>query len=161
MLTNTIYNQSVETLGTGLPDGLDYFLLFLLFFGVIVGVIVVIYFAKWLTMGPKLKARWAKITGKSKGPAVVDGVQVKGKEIIVDANYEENLRKMIEEAHSPQEKLDYQSKLDAHIKQREKVEREIKEAEAAKLAKIQEKEELARIQREAKEEAKKLKEQNK
>ncbi len=137
MLTNKLDYQIPDT--QTISNGLNYFFLFLLFAGIIVGVVIIIYFAKWLTMGPKLKARWARMTGKGKDNGPVDGVQVKGKEILVDANYEEELKKKIQEAHSPQEKLAYQNKLDKHVKQKERAEREIREAEEAKLAKIQEK----------------------
>ncbi len=140
-----------------MSDGLNYFLLFLLFGSIIVSVVVVIYFAKWLTLGPKVKAMFSK---KARNE-MVEGVQLKGKEVIVDANYEEELRKKIAESHSPQEKLDYQSKLESHMKQKAKAEAEIKAAEEAKLAKLEEKEERQRIQQEVKEEAKKYKEESK
>lgn len=158
MLTNiNYYKQNVNALNSGISDGLNYFFLFLLFGIILVSVILVIYFAKWLTLGPKVKRRWAKITRKHVDNSPIDGVKIKGKEIIVDANYEEELRNKIINAHSPQEKLDYQSKLDSHIKQKEKAENEIKSIEEAKLAKLKEKEERARIQKEAKEEAKRIK----
>ncbi len=159
MLINKLDYQIPDTYE--ISDGLNYFFLFLLFFGIIFAVVVIIYFAKWLTLGPKVKKRWAKITGKNKGDAVVEGVQIKGKEILVDANYEEELKKKIAESHSPQEKLDYQNKLDKHLKQKVKAEEELRKAEEAKLAKIEEKEERARVQKEAKEEAKKYKEEAK
>ncbi len=155
MLNNTILRSVIET--REMSDGLNYFLLFLMFSLIIISVIVVMYFAKWLTWGPKLKSTFSK---KARNE-MVEGVQLKGKEVIVDANYEEELRKLIANSHSPQEKLDYQSKLEKHLKQKEKAEAEIKAAEEAKLAKIQEKEETKRIQQEVKEETKKYKEESK
>ncbi len=153
MLNDTFLSKATET--RQISDGLNYFLLFLMFASIIISVVVVIYFAKWLTLGPKLKKTFSR---KARNE-MEHGVQLKGKEIIVDANYEDELRRLIKESHSPQEKLDYQSKLDQHVKQREKAEAEIKAAEEQKLAKIQEKEERQRIQQEAKEEAKKYKEE--
>ncbi len=140
-------------------DGLNYFFLFLLFFLIIVSVVVVIYFAKWLTLGPKVKKRWAKLLGKNSNNEHEHGVRVKGGAVEIQADYEEELRKKIEESNSPQEKLSHQTKLDSHVKQKEKAHKEVREAEAAKLAKIEEKEEKARIQREAKEELKKQRQQ--
>ncbi len=160
MLISTL-NQAIQPTSEKLPDGLQYFLLFLLFAFIIVAIIVVIYFSKWLTLGPKVKRRWGRITRKGKSEKVVNGVQVRGGEIVVDANYEQELRNKITNSNSPQEKLDYQVKLEEHLKEKEKAANEIKKAEEAKLAKIQEKEERARITREAKEEAKRLKEESK
>ncbi len=157
LLKDLLRYQPIEP--ATISDGWNYFFLFLLFASIIISVVVIIYFAKWLTLGPKFKKKWAKRLGRNKSNDHVHGVQVvKGKEVVIQSDYEEELRKKIEEAHSPQEKLDYQSRLDSHIKQKEKAEREVREAEEAKLAKIEEKAERARIQKEAKEEAKKLKE---
>ncbi len=155
------YELQYQDINPLMSDGLNYFFLFLLFFGIIVSIVVVIYFAKWLTLGPKLKKRWAKITRQDAKVEHEHGVRVKGGAIEIQADYEEELRKKIEESTSPQEKLSHQTKLDSHIKQKEKAHRELREAEAAKLAKIEEKEERARIQREAKEELKKQKQESK
>ncbi len=159
LLKDLLRFQPVEP--ATISDGWNYFFLFLLFAFIIISVVVIIYFAKWLTLGPKFKKKWAKRLGRNKGDNHVHGVQVKGKEVVIQADYEDELREKIANSHSPQEKLDYQSKLDSHIKQKAKAEKEIREAEEAKLAKIEEKAERARIQKEAKDEAKKLKEEYK
>ncbi len=156
-ILRTIQPQTRETL----PDGVNYFLLFLMFTVIIISVVIVIYFAKWLTLGPKVKKRWAKITRKNKGPSKVEGVSTVKGEVVVDANYEKELVRKIEEATSPQEKLDYQVKLESHRKQKALAEDAIKRSEQEKLAKIQEKEERARIKSEAKEEVKRIKQENK
>lgn len=161
MINETILRQPIETLANTVPDGLNYFFLFLLFGGVILAVVIVIYFCKWLTMGPKLKKRWAKITRRDRGDSVVEGVQIKGKEVIVDADHETSLQKKIAESESPQEKLAYQAKLDSHKKEKKRAEEQIKADEDARLAKIEEKEERNRIKQEAKDLRKKEKEKGK
>ncbi len=161
MLKETLLRATIDTRSADIPDGLQYFFLFLLFATIILSVVAVIYFAKWLTLGPKVKKRWNKILRKDKSNDMEHGVQVKGKEVIVDASYEDELRRMIKESDSPQQQLEYQNKLEAHLKQKEKAQADIKRIEEEKLAKIAEKEELARIREEAKKEAKKIKDQQK
>lgn len=158
MITN---NYFVEITPYVLSDGLNYFLLFLLFAFIILSIVAVIYFSKWLTLGPKVKNRWAKIIGKNKGPSVVDGVQVKGGEVIVDADYVNDINRKIKEAKTPQELLEYQLLLERHNKQAEEAKAKIRADEEAKLAKIQEKEELKRAREEAKKEAEILKQKQK
>ncbi len=158
MLKKELFNKAMRPELREISDGLNYFLVFLLFFLIIVSVVVVIYFAKWLTLGPKVKKRWNRILGRENKNEHEHGVRVKGGQVEIQADYEEELKKKIEESESPQEKLSHQTKLDSHLKQKERAEREIREAEAAKLAKIEAKEERARVQKEAKEEIKKQKE---
>ncbi len=161
LLNNLLKIQDTDTFATQISDGLNYFLIFLMFAFIISSIVAVIYFSKWLTLGPKVKKRWNKILGKNKEEKNKDGVSIVKGEVVVDANYEKELLKKIEESTSPQQKLDYQVKLEVHQKEKQKAEEKIRQIEEEKLAKIQEKEDRARIKSEAKEEAKKIKEQNK
>ncbi len=161
LLNNLLKIQDTNTFTTQISDGLNYFLIFLMFAFIISSIVAVIYFSKWLTLGPKVKKRWNKILGKNKEEKNKDGVSIIKGEVVVDANYEKELLKKIEESTSPQQKLDYQVKLEVHQKEKQKAEDKIRQIEEDKLAKIQEKEDRARIKSEAKEEAKKIKEQNK
>ncbi len=137
--------------------GLNYFFLFLLFFTIIFSVVVIIYFSKWLTLGPKLKRRWKRITRQEKKSEVINGVQVRGGEVVIDANYLEALKISINQAGTPQEKLHYQQLIEKHEIEKSKAEKQIKEQEEIKLEKIRLKQEKKRISKEAKEEAKKIK----
>ncbi len=161
LLNNLLKIQDTDTFATQISDGLNYFLIFLMFAFIISSIVAVIYFSKWLTLGPKVKKRWNKILGKNKEEKNKDGVSIVKGEVVVEANYEKELLKKIEESTSPQQKLDYQVKLEVHQKEKQKAEEKIRQIEEEKLAKIQEKEDRARIKAEAKEEAKKIKEQNK
>ncbi len=161
LLNNLLKIQDTDTFATQISDGLNYFLIFLMFAFIISSIVAVIYFSKWLTLGPKVKKRWNKILGKNKEEKNKDGVSIVKGEVVVDANYEKELLKKIEESTSPQQKLDYQVKLEVHQKEKQKAEEKIRQIEEEKLAKIQEKEDRARIKSEAREEAKKIKEQNK
>ncbi|BDU67590.1 MAG: hypothetical protein TYPL_2430 [Candidatus Tyloplasma litorale] len=152
---------SLNTKSSSLSDGLNYFLLFALFFLVILFIVVIIYFAKWLTLGPGIKRFWGRITGKNKDKKIIDGVYVKGKEVVVDDNYLNEIDQGIENARTPQELIDYQSKKEKHEKQKELAIAEIRKKEEAKLAKIELKEERIKIAKEAKQHSKKVKEEAK
>lgn len=142
-------------------DFVNYTLIFLLFFFIIIFVIVIIYYAKWLTLGPKLKRRFSKIFGKFKKKKSIDGVTVKGKDILIDSNYIEEIELKIKNAETPQELLDLQAQRDKHNKQVEFLEKQIKQKEEQKLEKIKMKEERSRISKEMKEQSSKLKKEQK
>ncbi len=142
-------------------DGVDYFLLFLMFAFIIGAVIAVIFFAKWLTLGPKVKHKFNQWFGKDKNAGNTEGVQVKGGEIIIDAGYVDEINAKIKAAKTPQELLEYQLLLEKHNKKADEAKAKIKADEEAKLAKLQEKEELRAAREEAKKEAEILKKQQK
>lgn len=144
----------------GLSDGLNYFLIFLMFFLIIAAVIFFIMFAKWLTVGPKLKKRWNKLFNKV-DPNAENGIKIKGKEVVVDDQYIVEIEKSIAEAKTPQELLEQQIKLENHNKQKLLAEEKIKKDEQEKLEKLESKEERKKLNTEAKQTAKELKKQEK
>lgn len=144
-----------------LSDGLNYFLLSMLFLGVMFLVVGIWMFAKWLTVGPKLKRRKNKFLNIFKKNKSVDGVGIKKGEIIIENDYLDELDKEITNTTNPQELLKLQNKKVAHIKEKEKLERTIKEKEEKKLEKIERKKEMKRIKEDTKQRSKELKDEAK
>ncbi|NQX83247.1 MAG: hypothetical protein HRS50_00840 [Mycoplasmataceae bacterium] len=145
----SIYNNQLD-------DGLNYFLIFLLFTLIIIRVIIIIFFAKWLTLGPKIMKKWHNIKNRNSEKSF-DGVKVKGKQIIVDQEYIVDIEEKIKKAETPQELLEYQILKENHEKQKIKAEKSVKEKEDVKLEKIEAKANRSRINSEAKSEAEKIK----
>ncbi len=144
-----------------MPNWANYLLLALLFFGIIILGIAIIMFAKWLTVGPKLKHRSKSIANKITGKKSDDGISVKGGEVIENQEFLNEINKKIENAETPQELLELQIEKENYEKSKLKAQEEIKAKEEAKLKKINDKEERARISKESKEKSKELREKEK
>ncbi len=142
-----------------IPDELNHFLVALLLLIIIFAALGIWLFAKWLTAGPWFKRKYKKIFKKEKDN--VEGIEVVEGEIVVDANYINELDEKIKNAETPQELLELQLLKEKHEKEKLRLEQEIADKEAAKLAKLQEKEDKARIKAEMKEKEKEYKEKEK
>lgn len=153
------YSQDIMTLN--IPDTVNYILIAFMLLSIIIIVICIIFFAKWLTMGPKLKAKWRKIIGKASGDKGLDGVKIKGKLVVIQDGYVEEIREKIKNAQTPQELLEYQIQLENHNKQKNISETEIKVKENEKLEKVEAKAESKILKAEAKIESTKLKSEEK
>lgn len=143
------------------PEWVDYLFLTLLFLGIILFIIGIWIFAKWLTTGPKFKRTWAKITGKNKGEKHTDGVIVKKGEIYVEEGYIESIDEDIRRAKTPQELLEAQLRKEKHEQEYVGAKEKIREDEENKLAKIEAKEEKKQARQDAKDLRKELKEKEK
>lgn len=144
-----------------ISNGLNYFFIFLMFFCLIGFSIFIICFSKWLTMGPKFKAKLHKIKSKLFGKKDFEGVVVKKGEVVVDFDYIKEVEEKIKTANTPQELLELQLVKDGHEKAKISAKEKIKLDEDSKLQKINDKSEKGRIRKEAKEQGAILKTEEK
>ncbi len=144
-----------------ISDPLNHFFIALMFIFIIFSIIGVIFFAKWLTLGPKVKSKFSSIFGKNKNSFEKNGIKIKGKEVIIDENYISEINEKIKNANTPQELLEYQILLEEHKKQTDDIRKKIKEKEDQKLDKLEQKRKNKELSKNAKEEAKMLKKEYK
>ncbi len=89
-----------------IPDELNHFLVALLLLIIIFAALGIWLFAKWLTASPWFKRKYKKIFKKEKDN--VEGIEVVKGEIVVDANYINELDEKIKNAETPQKLLELQ-----------------------------------------------------
>lgn len=142
---NTI---GTSTFASSIPAPLNHFLVALLLLIIIFVAIGIWIFAKWLTAGPWFKRKFNKLFKRDK--ETVEGVEIVKGEVVVDANYLEQLDEEIRKAETPQELLELQLRREQHVKEKERLEQELADKEAAKLSKLQAKEDKTRLKAEAK-----------
>ncbi len=154
-------NENLIPTASGLPNWVHYLLLSLLFTLIIGFIIFVIFFAKWLTAGPKLKSKYRRITSKITGKKTPGKVTVKGGEIVENIDYLNEIDKKIKNADTPQELLELQILKENHEKSKIDAQNKIREKEDSKLEKINKKIEQKRIRKEAQIKSKEIREKEK
>lgn len=158
MKTAILLNETIDK-GVKMSDPLEHFFVALLFIAIIAFAIAVIFFAKWLVLGPWFRKKWNKITGSNKEK--VEGVKVVNGEVVVDEEYISDIDKKIAAAETPQELLEAQLLKEKVEKERIRLNDEQKEKENKKLEKQNAKSEKARVRAEMKQQEKEYKEKQK
>lgn len=141
---------------TQMSDSLNEFLVALLLLIIIFVAIAIWLFAKWLTAGPWFKKKFNKMFKRNKDDSS-EGINVVKGKVVVDQNYIDEIDEKIKNAETPQELLELQLLKETNEKERIKLEKEIAEKDAEKLAKVEKKQDKARIKSEMKEKQKEFK----